>query len=318
MEKAADLPIIVIAGPTASGKSAAALDVAEEFDGALINADSMQVYRELRILTARPGFPATARVPHLLYGCLSAAESCSVGKWLGMADRAIHEVRAMGRLPVIVGGTGLYIKALLEGLVPVPTVPDRVRLRARELHADIGAERFHERLAEIDPQAAARIRPTDTQRSIRAYEVARGTGRPLSDWQRDKGPGSPVSGRFANVILMPPRETLYAAVDARFQAMVDEGALEEVQALRQLRLDPDCPAMKAVGVRELAAHIHGETTLEKALESAQRATRHYAKRQFTWLRHQAADGFLLSAQYSESRKEEIFAFIRQFLLTATF
>ncbi|MCG8509689.1 MAG: tRNA (adenosine(37)-N6)-dimethylallyltransferase MiaA [Rhodospirillales bacterium] len=318
MGTSADLPIVVIAGPTASGKSEAALHVAEAFEGAVINADSMQVYRELSVLTARPGFPATARVPHLLYGCLSAADSCSAGKWLDMAVRAVHEVRAMGRMPVVVGGTGLYIKALTEGLAPIPSVPERIRARARELHAEIGGEAFRDRLAEIDPEAASRIEPADTQRLLRAYEVARGTGRTLSQWQREESPGSPVDGRFATIVLMPPRESLYAAIDARFDKMVGEGALDEVQALRQLRLDPDCPAMKAVGVRELTAHIHGETTLEKALESAKRATRQYAKRQFTWLRHQTADGYVLSAQYSEREKEKIFPFIRQFLLTATF
>lgn len=311
-------PVIVIAGPTASGKSRAALDVAESFDGVLINADSMQVYRELRVLTARPGLDEWSRVPHLLYGVLPASEVCSVGRWLDMAVGAVAEARAMGRLPVVVGGTGLYLRALMEGLAPVPEIPEAARVEARRLLDDLGGEAFRLRLAEIDPQAAARLPASDSQRLVRAYEVAVGTGRTLADWQRGEAAVPPVAGRLASLVLVPPREALYAAVDARFHRMVEEGALDEVRALLALGLAPELPAMKAVGVRELAAFLDGATSLDAALEAAKRATRQYAKRQYTWLRHQLTGSMVITAQYSERHREEIFAFIRQFVLTAQF
>ncbi len=315
MDSSPDGPVIVIAGPTASGKSNAALAVAEEFGGAVVNADSMQVYRDLNVLTARPGFPATARVPHLLYGFLPADRACSVGLWLELAVRAIAEVRAMGRLPVLVGGTGLYLKALMEGLSVIPEIPASVRDAARALHAELGGEAFRDRLAELDAEAAARLPAGDTQRLIRAYEVALGTGRTLRDWQQEGAANAPVTGPFASIALVPPRAHLYAAIDARFGRMVEGGGLEEVRHLLSLGVDPGLPAMKAVGVRELTSYLKGESELETAVDAAMRATRHYAKRQFTWLRHQFEGGLILDAQYSESQKEKIFPFIRQFLLT---
>lgn len=308
-------PIIVIAGPTASGKSKAALDVAEAFDGAIINADSMQVYRELRVLTERPGLDDICRVPHFLYGVLPAAEVCSAGRWLEMATAAIAEVRAMGRLPVVVGGTGLYLRALMEGLSPIPEVPEAARTEARRLHGELGPEAFRERLAAVDPEAAGRLPAGDTQRLIRAYEVAIGTGRTQADWQAEEPAGPAVPGWFASIVLVPPRDALYAAVDVRFQRMMERGALEEVKALLALGLAPELPAMKAVGVRELAAVLKGEVELPRAVEEARRATRHYAKRQFTWLRHQLVGSMVISAQYSECNQPEMFSFIRHFVLT---
>lgn len=315
MDSSYNGPVIVVAGPTASGKSAAALAVAEEFDGAVINADSMQVYRDLHVLTARPGFPATARVPHLLYGFRPADAACSVGHWLELAVRAVAETRAMGRLPVVVGGTGLYLKALMEGLAEIPDVPRPVRDEACALHAELGGEAFRARLADLDPEAAARLPFGDTQRLIRAYEVAKGTGRTLLDWQREAKAVTPVPGPFVPIALMPPRERLYAAIDERFLHMVESGGLDEVKRLVDLGVDPSLPAMKAVGMRELAAYLAAETTLEQAVDAAKRATRQYAKRQFTWLRHQFQASFAINAQYSESQKAKIFSFIRQFLLT---
>jgi len=316
MDRAPDGPVIVIAGPTASGKSDAALAVAEEFGGAVINADSMQVYRELDVITARPRFPATVRVPHLLYGFLPASEACSVGQWLERAARAVDETRAMGRVPVVAGGTGLYLKALMEGLSAIPEPPIEAREEARSLHAELGGEAFRDRLAELDPTAAARLPAGDTQRLIRAYEVVLGTGRTLGDWQKEAPVVAPVTGPFLTIAIVPPRDRLYAAIDARFGRMVEEGGLDEVRRLVGLGLDPGLPAMKAVGVRELAAFLAGETTLEGAVESAQKASRNYAKRQFTWLRHQFDADLMIDAQYSESKKDEIFSFIRQFGLTA--
>lgn len=309
-------PIIVVAGPTASGKSRAALDAAEAFNGAIINADSMQVYRELRVLTERPGRDEICRVPHYLYGVLPATEVCSAGRWLEMAAAAIAEVRAMGRLPVVVGGTGLYLRALMEGLSPIPDVPELVRAEARRLHSELGPEDFRERLAEVDAEAAARLPAGDTQRLIRAYEVAVGTGRTLGDWQAEEAAEPAVPGWFASIVLVPPRDALYAAVDARFLRMMERGALEEVRALLALGLAPDLPAMKAVGVRELASVLRGEMEMTRAVEAARSATRQYAKRQFTWLRHQLACSMIIPAQYSERHQPEMFSFIRHFVLTA--
>ena len=309
-------PIIVVAGPTAGGKSRAALDVAEEFGGAVINADSMQVYRELDVISARPRFAQTARVPHLLYGFMPAAQACSAGRWLEMAAAAVSEVRAMGRIPVFAGGTGLYIKALSEGLAPVPEIPQEIRTRARALHQELGGERFHDRLTKLDPQAAATLPAGDTQRLIRAFEVVQATGRTLKEWQAEHPSDPPIEGTFATVVLIPPRDTLYATIDARFLRMMEEGALDEVRALFALGLDPGLPAMKALGVRELIRHLAGEIDLEQAIDLAMRGTRQYAKRQYTWLRHQVDGSYVVSAQYSESKKEKIFSFIRQFLLTA--
>ena len=316
MTAAPSSPVIVVAGPTAGGKSDAALHIAEEFGGAVINADSMQVYRDLRLLTARPGFPATARVPHLLYGALPGAETCSVGRWLDLAVRAIAEVRAMGRLPVVVGGTGLYLKALTEGLSPVPEIPQSYRTEARALHDELGPEAFRARLAELDAEAAERLPLGDTQRLIRAYEVVRATGRTLADWQRRSGTESPIAGPVTSIVLVPPRAALYATIDARFHRMIEQGAVDEVRRLLAAGLDPELPVMKAVGVRELAAFLRGETTIDTATDAAKKASRNYAKRQYTWLRHQIAGSLVISAQYSESEKEKIFAFIRRKVLTA--
>ncbi len=293
-----------------------AVDVAGEFTGTVINADSMQVYEELRVLTARPDAAAEARVPHRLFGVVSAREACSAGRWLQMATGEIERAHEAGRLPVMVGGTGLYLKALMEGLAAVPPIADGIRREARALHARLGGEAFRAALGERDPDAAARIAAGDTQRLIRAYEVVAGTGQPLTHWQRrwDAAPAPP--GRFATIILMPPRPALYAAIDARFEAMLEAGALAEVAALEGLGADPGGPAMKALGVKELRRHLKGECSLEEASENAKRATRNYAKRQITWLRHQI-QGMVLPAQYSASLRQKIFSFVRQFLLTGT-
>ena len=312
-------PILLIAGPTASGKSRLAVAVAEEFRGVVVNADSMQVYRDLAILTARPSDAEMARVPHRLYGVLDAAEVCSAARWCEMAESEIVAVQAEGRLPVLVGGTGLYFRALLKGLAPVPEIPASVRAAARALHKEIGGARFHAALAEKDPEAAARLHPSDTQRLIRAYEVVTATGCALAAWQRVETGVAPRPA--ATVMLLPPREVLYAAIDRRFAAMVQAGALEEVRALLARGLAQELPAMKAVGVPELARHLRGEIGLEAAIALGQQASRNYAKRQMTWLRHQmpATPEFpvlRLAAQFSESLLPEIFSFIRQFVLTA--
>lgn len=320
MTSGSDGPILIIAGPTGSGKSALALTVAEEFGGTVINADSMQVYRDLAIVTARPDAAAMARAPHLLYGVLDAAEACSAGRWRALALAEIAAARAAGRLPILAGGTGLYLSALLNGLADVPPIAPELRDQARALHARLGGPGFHALLAERDPQSAARLAPADTQRLLRAWEVVEATGVSLADWQRRQGPAP--QWQAAAILLLPPREALFEGLDRRFLAMLDQGAEDEVRALLARRLPAHLPSMKAVGVPEIAAWLQGSITREGAIAAAQRATRQYAKRQFTWLRHRLDMGEQLqkmtpSAQFSESMAPEIFAFIRQFLLTST-
>jgi tRNA dimethylallyltransferase len=306
-----DRLVVVIGGLTASGKSALALALAEAAGGTVINADSMQLYRDLRVLSARPDDATMARVPHALFGILPGDDPCSAGRWRGMALEAIEGARAEGRLPIVVGGTGLYIKALTEGIDEIPPVPAPVRAAARAKLAAVGGPGLHAELARRDPEGARRIAPTDSQRLVRAIEVLEATGRPLHDWQGRQMPQHGPNLRFATVLLMPPRPALYAACDARFAAMVEAGAIEEVRALMALGLDPALPIMKAVGVRELARHIAGELTLDEAVAAGQQATRRYAKRQYTWFGHQCPDAAVCHAQYSESLAGEIFAKIRQ-------
>lgn len=310
--------IVVVAGPTASGKSALGLALAEQFGGTIINADSQQIYRDLAVLSARPGMAETARVPHRLYGVIDAGESCSVGRWLKLARAEIAAVKAEGRLPIFVGGTGLYLEALVKGLAELPAIPAEVREEARALHARLGATAFRSALAEIDPEAAARLAPGDTQRLTRAYEVAKATGLSLSEWQRRQAPGPTL--RAAAVVLMPDRETLYAACDARVRQMMAAGAEAEASALLQRHLAPNLPAMKAVGVRELGVLLAGRSSHAEAIAAMQQATRQYAKRQYTWFRRRLTESGGLwrldvNEQFSESLLLGIFSFIRQFLLT---
>ncbi|HWI28752.1 MAG TPA: tRNA (adenosine(37)-N6)-dimethylallyltransferase MiaA [Stellaceae bacterium] len=309
--------LVVVAGPTASGKSALALAVAEEFRGTVINADSMQVYRDLDVLAARPGAAETARAPHRLYGFSDAAEPCSAGRWRALALAEIAAARGEGRQPILAGGTGLYLRALLEGLAPVPAVPAEIREQAKALHARLGGAAFRAALSEVDPEASARLAAGDTQRLIRAYEVATATGRTLAAWRR--GQSAPPF-QAAAILLLPPRAELYAACDARFLAMMERGAEREARALLARGLSPELPAMKAVGLRELAELFAGRLSREAAIAAAQQATRRYAKRQYTWFRHQLPERaglrkLVLAEQFSESLLPGIFSFIRQFLLT---
>jgi tRNA dimethylallyltransferase len=277
---------ILVAGPTASGKSALALEIAERVGGVVINADSMQVYRELRIITARPSDADLARAPHALYGVRPAAEAGTAAWWRGAALAEMDRARAAGRVPILCGGTGLYFAALTEGLAEIPPVPDAARETARRLLAEEGAPALHARLAAIDPETAAALRPSDSQRIARAYEVATGTGQGLRAWQRSGGTG-PAPWDFAAVILDPPRDALRAAIAARWQAMMAAGAIEEVRALGALGLDPALPAMRAHGVPELLAHLAGHMTREAASTRAILNTGQYTKRQATWFRHHA-------------------------------
>ena len=303
--------VLAICGPTASGKSSLALAAAEAFDGIVINADSMQLYRELRILTARPNEAALARVPHRLYGVLPATTPASAAMWREMALDAIRAATAAGKLPILVGGTGLYFRALAFGLAPVPEIPPEIRADAARQFQALGKEGFHAMLRKRDPEMAARLHPGDRQRLLRAWEVVAATGRSLADWQGDAS--EDVTVALTPILLAPPRPALYEACDRRFLQMIAMGALDEVASLAGL--DPDLPLRKAVGVPELLRHLDGEITLEAAIALAQQATRRYAKRQFTWFRNQMADGYWVNEQYSESLEQEIFSFIRQFRLT---
>ena len=278
--------VLVVGGPTASGKSGLALELARRLNGVVINADSMQVYRELSVLTARPGDAALAAVPHRLYGVLPAAEACSVARWLGLALAEIAACHAAGALPVVTGGSGLYLRALMRGLAEVPEVPAEIRAAARERLESAGPAALHAELATRDPDTAARLKPNDRQRILRAWEVLEATGRPLSHWQRDDAGTPPAGLSFSTLILDPPRPDLYASCDHRFDAMIAAGGLEEVRALESLGLDPACPALKALGVPELRRHLAGELSLDEAAALARQSTRRYAKRQVTWFRHQ--------------------------------
>jgi tRNA dimethylallyltransferase len=317
-------PALIVAGPTASGKSALALALAERLGGEVINADSMQVYRDLRILTARPTPEEEARVPHALYGILDAAEPASAGWWRTAALEAMSRAREAGRVPILCGGTGLWLSALVNGIGAIPPVPAAVRAEARALAARIGAPSLHARLAAQDPETAARLEPADTQRVIRAWEVLAATGKGLSAWWAERRE-APAPWRFAMVLLRPPRQELRAAIDARFVAMVKAGALEEVRALAARGLDPALPAMKAHGVPNLIAFLEGGLPLAQAIAEAQAMVRQYAKRQDTWFRHQALvppermhmihARFAGLAQLSEQERGSFFAFIDRAGLT---
>ncbi len=284
-----DRPLIIVAGPTASGKSALALSIAETFGGTVINADSMQVYRELAVLTARPGPDPAAGAPHRLYGVLAGEEICSAGRWREMALAEIARAWEAGGLPVVAGGTGLYMRALEQGLSPIPEVPLAVRAAARARHAKMGGDAFHAALAERDRETARRLHPGDSQRLIRAWEVLEATGRPLADWHR-AGAGDGLACRRLRLVLAPPRTALYATCDRRFLGMMAAGALDEVRRLLALGLDPSLPVMKALGVAPLADHLAGKISLDEAVAAAQQATRRYAKRQLTWMRTQMLGG----------------------------
>jgi tRNA dimethylallyltransferase len=303
----------MIAGPTASGKSALALELAHAFDGTVINADSLQTCRDLRILTARPDGAALSRAPHRLYGYLDAAERGSVALWRDLALDAIAEAVRSGRLPIVVGGTGLYLRALQGGLAPVPPIPEEIRAEALALHRVLGGAGFRQRLATLDPSGAERLSVGDRQRLARAYEVVRATGRPLRSWQERPCPPPPY--RFATILLAPPRDRLYAACDSRFSAMIAAGGLDEAAALAARGLDPALPAMKAVGMPELLRHLRGEMPLGEAVAAAQRATRRYAKRQTTWFRHQCRPDMIFSEQFSERLLRCSRQFIDELLLT---
>jgi tRNA dimethylallyltransferase len=316
MDTAAPLALIV-AGPTASGKSALALEIAERLGGTIINADSMQVYRELRVLTARPSPHEEARVPHRLYGVRPAVDAGSVAWWRDQALSAMNEARAAGRVPVLTGGSGLYFAALTDGLAEIPDPGPDARTEARHLLAEQGPDALHASLARVDPATAARLKPHDSQRIARAWEVWRGTGRGLAAWQDFRH--APAPWRFTAILLDPPRDALRAAIATRFDTMMRDGALEEVRNLLALNLDPSLPAMRAHGVPELSSYLRGTLSLEEAGRRIQLITGQYTKRQATWFRHhQLAHQtrtntiharFVDITQFSEREQANLFTFI---------
>lgn len=280
---------VLIAGPTASGKSALALELAEHFGGVVVNADSMQVYRDLRIITARPTPEEEVRTTHRLYGFVDAAENYSVGRWCRDVEEALKEARSQGRMPILVGGTGLYFKALTTGLAAVPPIPADIRAEVRSRLQREGSPALHVELARLDPATAKRVTINDRSRISRALEVVLATGRPLSDWHFEGLPPLIDSKRVAKVFISCERKELVHRIERRFAAMLKSGALEEVRRLAARGLDPSLPAMKAHGVPWLIRHLDGEISLEEALAGAVMDTRRYAKRQLTWFRNQMQD-----------------------------
>lgn len=287
MDKSFFKSAILIAGPTASGKSGVAMAVAEQLNGVIINADAMQLYRELDVLTSRPSRADEVRVPHRLYGCVPASDVWSVGSWLEAVVLEIEAAWAQARVPIVTGGTGLYFKALEEGLSTIPAVPEQVRDKWRERLKREGATALHKELLAVSPEDGARLKPGDSQRIVRALEVFEATGASLASYFANARDTSVLAGvTVRKVALTPARAELYGVCDARFENMMDRGALDEVKALLNMKLANDLPAMKAIGVQPLAAHLAGETSLDEAIALAQRQTRNYAKRQMTWVRNQ--------------------------------
>ena len=277
---------LIVAGPTASGKSALAAALAEQLGGIIVNADAMQLYRELRVLTARPSEAEEAHVPHRLYGVRPAAEPATAAWWRTAAVAVMEEARDAGRLPILCGGSGLYLAALIDGISEIPAPSVEARAEARALLASLGPAGLHARLAELDPATAARLRPSNSQRLARAFEVRLSTGRGLAEWHAD-GRGLAHAWGFRAIVLDPPRAALRAAIARRFEAMLAAGALAEAKALLALGLDPSVPALRAHGVPELSAHLAGEIDLREAARRAVLVTGQYAKRQRTWFRHHA-------------------------------
>lgn len=299
---------LMICGPTAAGKSGLALALAERGNGVIINADSMQLYRDLSVLTARPGPQEVARAPHRLYGVMDGAERASVAAWLGLLADEVAAARDAGKLPVIVGGTGMYLQAALEGIAPIPQVPEYIHAACLKELATKGGAAFRLDLARLDPVTAGRLFDGDSQRLVRAMGVVRATGRPISAWQADPHHGA-LSGTAITIAVVPPREETYRRIDARFGMMMEVGAVEEVDALLRRRLDPSLPVMKALGVREIGAMLAGEISRERAVELATRDSRHYAKRQMTWIRNNFNSNLTVSEKFSESLYQRIFAIL---------
>ena len=309
------LDAILIAGPTASGKSRLAIELAQALNGVIINADSMQVYEELRVLTARPDAREEAAAPHRLYGITSADKAFSVGQWLELALAEAAAARSAGQVPIFVGGTGLYFQALTEGMAEIPPIPEDIRQNARTKLNELGPLGLHSALETLDPVMAERLKPTDSQRLVRAYEVITGTGVSLATWQQQPSTTPTLPQPWHGFVLNWPRDVLYQRCDERLVSMLAQGALAEVEGLAAMNLAPALPAMKALGVPDLIRLIQGEKSRDVALAAAQQATRRYAKRQMTWFRNKMCSWTSLNAQESERVSKIIIPFITQNQLT---
>ena len=308
LDKKKRLEYIMIAGPTASGKSHLAVDLARALDGEVVNADSMQLYSDLSILTARPSARDMGGVVHHLYGILDGAERASVAVWLGLAAEAMTAIRGRGRLPIVIGGTGMYLHAAMNGIAPTPDVPIKIHNTATALYQEIGGAAFRQKLAVLDPTLAAQLVDGDRQRLIRAMGVVTSTGIPLSTWQAGEHKGA-LEGRPIKLAILPPREVLYKRIDDRFDLMLKSNVLEEVDRLAKRRLDPSLPLMKALGLSALTSVLNGEMTIEEAGYVSKRDSRHYAKRQMTWLRNNYNAHKTINKKLSESLLENIFSLV---------
>ena len=297
---------IMVAGPTASGKSALAIDLANAYDGVVINADSMQIYDDLKIVTACPDEDELRQAPHRLYNALDGAEACSVGRWMGLVRDEVASARAHGKLPILCGGTALYLNAAQHGMSEIPDIPDALHQEVIAEHKQKGGAAMLEALAQCDPVIAQRLTAGDSQRITRAIEVYRQTGRPLSAWQSDPPKGH-LSGTSFNFFIAPDREALYARIDKRFALMWEGGALEEVEALLARKLDPKLPIMKAVGVPQIADYLAGKCSKNDAIAEAQKQSRRYAKRQFTFFRNNFITNYLIEETYSKRKNLEFFS-----------
>ena len=275
-------PLVLIAGPTASGKSGLALALAQQIGGVIVNADSAQVYRDLRVLSAAPSEEEREKADHRLYGVQDGALPCSAAEWSAMARQQVEDIHRSEAIPILVGGTGLYLRTLLDGIAPVPEIDPQVRTRVRET----SVEQNRLKLQALDPAAATRLGPADTARINRALEVILSTGRTLAEWQQQREGGIADEVDIRPLILLPPRKWLYARCDERFSHMIDQGAVSEVEALLARKLNPNLPVMRAIGVPELSAYLLGNISLDEAVAAGQQATRRYAKRQYTWFAHQ--------------------------------
>ena len=309
--------VLVVAGPSASGKSALAADIAAAYSGVVINADSMQVYRGLDILTSAPNAALKSKAPHKLFSILPPDVSCTAGDWRRMAIAEIDMAHQFGQLPVIVGGSGLYLRSLMTGIAKMPSIPTEVRHNVRGRLQALGSTALHEELWSKDPKSAARLSVNDGQRICRALEVFESTGRGLLDWHTRGIEPNDVKGlKFITILLMPPRDELYEACNERFCRMLEKGAIEEVRELSKLDLAINLPSMKALGVSQILGLLRGSLSLEEVIQGGQQATRRYVKRQFTWFRHQIIADFIIESKYNESLRHDIFSKISKIMLTS--
>ena len=302
---------IVICGPTASGKSALAMKLANELNGEIINADSMQVYNELKILTSRPSINDTENIPHNLFGIRKMVEPCSVNIWIKLAKKSISQIIDRGRIPIACGGTGMYIHYLSKRLSKIPEIPNTVRLQAREKLKVLGNENFSKELIKLDPLLGNKIPFGDSQRLTRAWEVMKATGQSLAAWNMESDQATDLN--LYHVLLIPDREILYRICDQRFLGFMDQGAVAEAETIKNMNLDPSLPAMKALGLSQIIKYLDGEMNLDDAIKQAQQKTRNYAKRQMTWFRNQLKPNFSYTKPYDGSIDQGLMIEVSKFL-----